>query len=345
MNTTHNRDLVVVTEEGTIHLLYPTTNAPGVLIDGSTNKMGLDNKSVVPSDIETLEDLINLLGPLTFQKKIEYENLKHLITTSMDETKPGFIPDATVINELIKRIDNSSGGSSGGSGSGESSIEIDTTLTESGKAADAKVVGTKISNLQKKIDDLSYTAIVISAFSNNKNVVEKGSTVTDVILSYTLSKLPQSARLDGSGISISTVSGSIQLSGLSLTTNKSWTLVVTDERDASASKSTSLNFYNGVYYGVSSASTYNNSFITSLANKVLSNSRARTVTVNANAGQYIYYCVPASLGTCSFNVGGFDGGFTKVSTISFTNPSGYTENYDIYKSDNAGLGNTTVKIS
>ncbi|WP_157796132.1 hypothetical protein [Thomasclavelia cocleata] len=52
--------------------------------------------------------------------------------------------------------------------------------------------------------------------------------------------------------------------------------------------------------------------------------------------------MPARYGAVNFNVGGFDGGFTKVATIEFTNASGYTENYDIYKSDNANLGTQTV---
>ena len=31
--------------------------------------------------------------------------------------------------------------------------------------------------------------------------------------------------------------------------------------------------------------------------------------------------------------------------MDFTNASGYTESYNVYKSDNAGLGGTTVKVS
>ena len=46
-----------------------------------------------------------------------------------------------------------------------------------------------------------------------------------------------------------------------------------------------------------------------------------------------------------FNVGGFDGGFFKVSTQDYTNPSGHTESYQVWRSDNAGLGQTTVKVS
>ena len=67
--------------------------------------------------------------------------------------------------------------------------------------------------------------------------------------------------------------------------------------------------------------------------------------MNCGEGQYIFYCVPASFGSCSFKVGGFEGGFNKVDTIQFTNASGYTESYDIYKSTNSNLGNTTVVVS
>ena len=105
-----------------------------------------------------------------------------------------------------------------------------------------------------------------------------------------------------------------------------------------------MNFYNGIYYGVAQESTYNSNFILKLT-RVISDTKSRSITVNAGTGEYIYYCLPTRLGTPSFNVGGFSGGFKKVSTISFTNGSGYTESYDIWKSDNASLGNTTVKVS
>ena len=79
--------------------------------------------------------------------------------------------------------------------------------------------------------------------------------------------------------------------------------------------------------------------------KGLQGGRAKTFTVNAGAGQHIFYALPTSYGACSFNVGGFDGGFSKVSTFEFTNAQGHAENYDVYKSTNANLGNTTVKVS
>ena len=95
---------------------------------------------------------------------------------------------------------------------------------------------------------------------------------------------------------------------------------------------------------MSSTSTYNTALLKSLSN-TLSNSKARSFTVNAGSNQYIFYAVPNRLGGCKFAVNGFEGGFEKVATISYTNSQSYTESYDIYKSDNPSLGNTTVVVS
>lgn len=78
---------------------------------------------------------------------------------------------------------------------------------------------------------------------------------------------------------------------------------------------------------------------------MLSNNIKRIINVTATSNEYIYYAFPTRLGTPVFKVGGFEGGFNKVSTIYFTNSYNYVEKYDIYKSTNAGLGNTTVDIS
>ena len=128
-----------------------------------------------------------------------------------------------------------------------------------------------------------------------------------------------------------------------VTTTTTYTLAGTSNSGVQKSKTATITFANGVYYGKSTTSTYDSALINSLT-KQLSNSKGRTITVNAGAGEYIFYCVPSRLGTCSFNVGGFDGGFSKVATVNFTNSDNYAENYDIYKSDNTNLGNTNVTI-
>ena len=127
--------------------------------------------------------------------------------------------------------------------------------------------------------------------------------------------------------------------------NKTYTLKATDDREATATKTTAITFLNGVYWGVAAnTSDIDSAFILKLT-KGLQASKAKTFTVNAAASQHIYYAIPTRYGTPAFKVGGFDGGFAKAATIEFTNASGYKETYDIWKSDNAGLGNTTVVVA
>lgn len=192
-------------------------------------------------------------------------------------------------------------------------------------------------------DEFNYEPITINTFSNNRGTVEMGSTVTDVTLTWDINKTPTELTLDGEPVTVTDESK--QLTGQTITQNKTYTLIAKDEKDATSQKTTSITFLNGVYWGAKEAPDTNDSaFILSLT-KGLQSSRSKTFTVDAAANQYIYYAVPSRYGEVSFNVGGFDGGFTKVQTLDFENASGYTESYDVYRSDNASLGNTTVKCS
>lgn len=196
---------------------------------------------------------------------------------------------------------------------------------------------------KKMIDDLAYVPMAINSFSNTVNTVEMGSTVNDVTLNWTLNKQPKSLKLDNEVLDVSLRTKA--LTAQEIKADKNWTLSATDERDKTVTKSTKITFLNGVYWGVAeSKDAFDSAFILSLT-KGLQASKGKTFTVNAGAGKHIYYAVPTRYGACGFNVGGFDGGFGKVATIDFTNASGYKESYDIYKSDNAGLGSTTVKVS
>lgn len=225
----------------------------------------------------------------------------------------------------------------------EENTSTDDSLTLPGKPADAKVTGDKLTLLEGKIADLLYKEISVTSFTNNVGTVELGSTVNDVTLTWKLNKTPVSVTIDGTAQTVA-AEGSVKQTGLALKATKTWTLKATDERDAAATKTTSVSFVNGVYYGTAAAGAMNSAFILGLTRTLRSN-KLPSFTVNAAAGQYIYYCVPTRYGTCSFSVGGFSGGFSLATTTSFTNASGYTEDYYVYKSDNAGLGSTTVSVS
>jgi hypothetical protein len=191
--------------------------------------------------------------------------------------------------------------------------------------------------------DMEYVEILVMSISNNIGTVEMGTDVPEMTVTWTLNKTPKSQRLGGEDIGVDVRSMTV-----SMADRKSVTLTVTDERDATASKSTGYNAYNGIYYGVAANPQYPDSvdsaFIMGLT-RTLSNTKGRTFTVNAAEDQRIWYALPSRLGAVSFAVGGFSGGFDLVATFKFTNASGYTEEYNVYASAKTGLGETKVVVS
>ena len=200
-----------------------------------------------------------------------------------------------------------------------------------------------LDELTKRMDDVQYTQIQITSFTNNANVAEMGSTVNTVVLNWNYNKRPKGVKLDGASVDVNLKTKTIE--GAGIKGDKTYTLEATDERNTKATKTTSINFLNGVYYGVGTAvdGGINNGFVKGLT-KTLSGNKAKTFTVNAERGKYIYYALPKRLGTPVFFVGGFEGGFVLEKNFNYTNPSGYTESYDVYKSTNAGLGSTKVEV-
>lgn len=210
---------------------------------------------------------------------------------------------------------------------------------------DIKTIKENNTAMKKDIDDLKakiwniQNPFDISSISINPTIAQIGSTASPKLTwNYTDSTIKSQTI---NNIAIENTLRTKTFTGVTTTTT--YTLAVTSNSDVKKSKSTTITFANGVYYGKSTTSSYDSTLINSLT-KQLSNSKGRTITVNAGAGEYIFYCIPSRLGACSFNVGGFDGGFSKVATVNFTNSDNYAENYDIYKSDNANLGNTNVTI-
>lgn len=193
--------------------------------------------------------------------------------------------------------------------------------------------------------DLQYIPIEILAFSNNIGVAEKGSTINELTLKWQLNKEPETILMNGQVRADLKTLRSLTLKDMALTADKTFMLQVTDEKGKTARKNTSVVFQNGVYYGVSEIpEEVNNTFILSLS-RSLQGSRTKTFSTTSTEDQYIWYAFPSRYGTPVFSVGGFDGGFTKAASISFTNASGYTEEYAVYRSDNSNLDTKTIKVT
>lgn len=228
---------------------------------------------------------------------------------------------------------------------GGSTVEVlQTTGTSTTAAMSQNAITIELDELRQLIEDYHYVPISISSFSVDPAQAEIGSTVSSAILRWTLAGAAPT-EIKYNNIALSSSATNVTLTGLALKSNTTYTLYVKDARGATAQRNITLAFRYRAYWGVAAASsTYNSSFILGLAGSALTSTRARTITLSANTDEYIYYAIPVSFGTPTFNVGGFDGGFTKVATIDHTNASGSTASYNIYRSDNANLGTQTIKI-
>lgn len=200
--------------------------------------------------------------------------------------------------------------------------------------------------LTEILGQLLYVAPQITSFTNNVNTVEVGQTITTVTFNWKLNKEMTSVTLNDNPQSTGTT-GTATLSDQNITSNTTYTLKANDGTNT-VTKTTSINFQNKVYWGIGTVTESDgadSAFVLGLSGSSFATSVARTFTVEAGEGQYIYFAAPASFGNATFKVGGFEGGFDLLTTFNFTNASGGEASYNVYKSSNANLGNTTVEVS
>lgn len=80
-------------------------------------------------------------------------------------------------------------------------------------------------------------------------------------------------------------------------------------------------------------------FIKNLDYKIVTTERNHTFTVNTSFNYRAYFACRSDYENINFVVNGMYGGFNKILTIpNFDNGFGFIESYDLYESDNAGLG-------
>ena len=225
----------------------------------------------------------------------------------------------------------------------ELQIKIDSVDVGKVTAKEVSYESDEFTNVQDALDSLLYKSPTVTSLTTTYSggtTLEMGTVLSSVTFNWAYNKNITSQAF--ANVSLDTnVRTYTYTRGIFNTTTLN--LTASDGKN-SCSRSITFTYANRIFYGVSSTNTYNVALLKSLSN-TLSNSKARSFTVNAGSNQYIFYAVPTRLGGCKFAVHGFEGGFEKVATISYTNSQTYTESYDIYKSDNPNLGNTTVVVS
>ena len=201
--------------------------------------------------------------------------------------------------------------------------------------------------LKDIIDGLLYVPLQIPSFTLSTPIYEMGQSVASLSFNWTFNKAVVSQSIAGvnysSGpmaIGLRTIIGTISPA---ITTDSVYTLTANDGTNT-VNRNVTARFLNKMYFGARTAATIDSNFIKSLANAQFAESRARTFTVNAGASQYIYFAYPTRFGVATIFVGGFETTFEQ-SVVSFTNDSGFTENYYVYKSFQPNLGSSNVIVS
>ena len=217
--------------------------------------------------------------------------------------------------------------------------------------ADGALAADKISygdgTVKDALDNLNYVPVSVKSFSNNVNVAENGATITDVTLNWSLGGVPTEVKIGDEAQAVGNT-GSKVLTKQTITKNTSWTLTAKDARNKTVSANTGISFKNKKYWGVgkpANADAVDSAFILGLSGKAFADNARGDFSVNAADGNFIFFAVPASFGDSpAFFVGGFEGGFSLYKTFDFINASGATVSYNVFKSTNADLGNTTVTV-
>lgn len=107
-----------------------------------------------------------------------------------------------------------------------------------------------------------------------------------------------------------------------------------------------LTWTSPMFFGTGAAGQTLAAFLSGPKTQILQNTKNTTFTETATGLNKIYFACRSGYGTITFTVGGFVGGFTQTySSIPYTNIYGFTENYDLYESDFAGLGTIIVQTS
>lgn len=216
-------------------------------------------------------------------------------------------------------------------------------------AADVKYTesdGTE-TTVKAVLDELLYVDLTVSVTSPTPTTQEIGAELSNLVINWTYNKSNiVSQSFNGSNLP-DTEQRSYTVEG-PVTTNTTYT-VKGNDGTKDASKSITFTFQNKVYYGVSPetvSGNVNSAFILGLTGSKFASSKSSvgTISANAEAGNYIFYAQPASFAEPTFNIGGFDTTFPLFATIDFTNASGHQESYKVYRSNQAGLGSTSMTV-
>ena len=302
--------------------------------DADGNNVFIDPLQYDDTELRQLIEYIQL-------GNLNYEVVDALPDPTLQTVDPNTIymikTDTNIVNQFIfmdgefKSLGNASGGGIGGAVDAKDALYANATLDTVANVKEA---------LDSIIEKMYYVATAISSFTcvPSRTTYEMGEKIDTLQFNWVYNKDIERQMLNRVELDKTIRSATYN----NISSNQTYSLEATDGK-TTATKSISISFANGRYHGVATEGEYDSTFVLKLT-KNLATSKNCSFTVTCGTDRYIFFAIPTRFGTPKFTVGGFEGGFTLVATIDFTNSSNYTEPYAIYKSENSNLGNTTVNV-
>ena len=297
-----------------------------------SNEMVRQNNELLRSEKDILRDkrmeIINSNEELRLQNEINRNKLEQTLKDNEDIRKKNFNDIMTGLNSLDLK----------------NTIETE-VISARGNAQNLNErfqnISDELTKINSQISDIIYEPIKIISFNSDKTILEKGQIINRIVLSWELNIQPLTQMIDGKVIDSNLREYVIEDT---FSENTDFTLEVTDSKGNKDTKTITLKFLNKVCFGTSNRVENDTTLITSLQNKVLSEEKIKNISLTANSNEYMVYCIPSDFGECHFYIFGFEDGFNKVATIIYTNEYGNDCEYDIYRSENVGLGTLNIEI-
>ncbi len=197
-------------------------------------------------------------------------------------------------------------------------------------AASIATINQRLANLE------GGEAIGILSFTATPQTCEKGVT-ENIVLEWETKGDVKTMKINGEVVSGNTKTIK------NVQSNQEFTLTVSDAKGITDSKKVSVTFSNYIYWGTDTSGLMTEGTVKGLDYSELTNQRTRNISTNPY-GAYVYYSYPKRLGASIFSVSGFTGGFTSPETVVINNPSGYQEDYYVYRSVNKLTGSLEIVV-
>ena len=198
-----------------------------------------------------------------------------------------------------------------------------------------------------------YVDPTIVSFVAEPAVAELGSTVDEIVLKWRIAKGISTLVVDG--VVLAPNERMVTKTG-PFTTNQSWSMKAGDEQTSVNAKAT-LSFVNTLYSWFAATAPANSSAMKALDFSDLSDTLERSITIGSPDGKVFCIAYPARLRTPKLGLIKSSGVWEPVnsaiypftdyvtSTVSFTNDSGYTENYTVITFNAQLPGSNVIQIN